>query len=275
MIISFGLAPIIVAIFTYFSQKERTKAETESIKLKNKITKNITYDQLKSESKHKNIKSKLEIFQRLTNLEEEIKSKENKSASDQKKLESLEMIKKEFQETFAETKAVPKLVEQEKQLESKKVNGEEIKKLKPIKPTLKSQNLDKATSLEELAWIPSNRLHKLYGDRVGQRSLTIKNQSKKLPPIHPGEMLREEFLVPLNMKPEELAKEINIPAKIIKDICQEKKALTPEIICRIQQDYERECLEDILENQAKQIKKEIHPLPTSQLKVNGRIRKHA
>ena len=40
----------------------------------------------------------------------------------------------------------------------------------------KLKDLDKATSLEELARIPSNRLHKLYGDRAGQRSLTIKNQ---------------------------------------------------------------------------------------------------
>ena len=111
-------------------------------------------------------------------------------------------------------------------------------------------------------------------------------KSKKLAPIHPGEMLREEFLIPLNMKPEELARKINISAKIVKDICQEKKSLTPEIICRlaiffkmsyefwlgIQQDYEKECLEDILENQEKQIKKEINPLATS-LRVNSRTRK--
>ena len=58
-------------------------------------------------------------------------------------------------------------------------------------------------------------------------------KSKKLAPIHPGEMLREEFLVPLNMKPEELAKKISVPVKTIKDICQEKKDLTPEIICRL------------------------------------------
>jgi antitoxin HigA-1 len=114
-------------------------------------------------------------------------------------------------------------------------------------------------------------------------------KSKKLAPIHPGEMLREEFLVPLNMKPEELAQEINVPAKTIREICQEKRDLTPEIICRLaiyfkmsyefwlgmQQDYERECLEDILENQEKQIKKQINPLPISQLKANGRARKHA
>jgi addiction module HigA family antidote len=58
-------------------------------------------------------------------------------------------------------------------------------------------------------------------------------KSKKLPPLHPGEILREEFLAPLKMKPEELAQEINVSAKVIKDICQEKKDLTPEIICRL------------------------------------------
>ena len=56
---------------------------------------------------------------------------------------------------------------------------------------------------------------------------------KKLSPIHPGEMLREEFLVPLKMTPQELARQINAPALEIKQICQEKKDLTPEIIYRL------------------------------------------
>ncbi|CAG8544700.1 8324_t:CDS:2 [Cetraspora pellucida] len=110
---------------------------------------------------------------------------------------------------------------------------------------------------------------KTFGDKytkmLFERKRVLKKLSimknKKLPPIHPGEMLREEFLVPLKMKPEELAEKINVPTKIIKDICQEKK------------NYERECLEDILESQEKQIKKEIRPLPTS-LKINGRPRNH-
>jgi len=60
----------------------------------------------------------------------------------------------------------------------------------------------------------------------------------------------------------------------MKDICQEKRDLTPEIICRLaiyfkmsyqfwlgcQQEYEKECLEDILENHEIKLKKEIHPL---------------
>jgi toxin HigB-1 len=40
----------------------------------------------------------------------------------------------------------------------------------------KLRDLDKAISLEELAQIPSNRLHKLFGDRKGQRSITVKDQ---------------------------------------------------------------------------------------------------
>jgi len=113
------------------------QAETESIKLKNKITKEITYDQLQKENKQKDIKSKLEIFQRLVKLEEEIKSKENKTASDQKKLESLEMIKKEFKETFTvEEKEEPKLIEKEK-----KGNNEAKKEIKPTKINLKRKRV--------------------------------------------------------------------------------------------------------------------------------------
>ncbi|CAG8759510.1 20669_t:CDS:2, partial [Racocetra persica] len=90
--------------------REKRAAETKKIQLQNKITKEITYDQLKIESKQKDIKGKIDIFQRLTKLEEEIKNKENKTASDQKKLESLEMIKKEFKQSF-EAEENPKLVE--------------------------------------------------------------------------------------------------------------------------------------------------------------------
>lgn len=39
---------------------------------------------------------------------------------------------------------------------------------------------------------------------------------KKLPPIHPGEILREELLIPLNISPEELAEKIQLPKEQIK-----------------------------------------------------------
>jgi len=121
IVIAISIPVIIVALINYFAAKKKVAAETESIELKNKITKEITYDQLKTENKQKDIKSKLEIFQKLVKLEEEIKNRENKTASDQKKLESLEMIKKEFGETFVkEEKEEPKLIEKEKNLEVKK-----------------------------------------------------------------------------------------------------------------------------------------------------------
>ena len=102
IVIAISIPTLIGALFNYFLNKKKVKAETESIQLKNKITKDITYDQLKKENKHKDVKNKIEILKKLIVLEEEIKNKENKSASDHKKLKSLEMIKKEFKQTFAE-----------------------------------------------------------------------------------------------------------------------------------------------------------------------------
>ena len=131
---------IIVALINYFAYKKKVVAETKKIELQNKITKEITYDQLKSDNKHKEIKSKIEIFQGLVKLEEEIKNKENKTASDQKKLESLEMIKKEFKETFAaETKKDTHLIEKEKILETKKETDKATRKTKATKTGLKGK----------------------------------------------------------------------------------------------------------------------------------------
>ncbi|KLL04473.1 MAG: hypothetical protein MRERV_21c026 [Mycoplasmataceae bacterium RV_VA103A] len=128
LIITAISVPVVIgALFNYFLNKKKVQAETEKIRLQNKITKEITYDQLKTESKQKDIKGKIDIFQRLTKLEEEIKNKENKTASDQKKLESLEMIKKEFKQSF-EVEENPKLVETEKKLEAQKENKNKKKR---------------------------------------------------------------------------------------------------------------------------------------------------
>ena len=112
--------PLLSILLSYYFERKKLAAETEKLQLQNKITKDITYDQLKTESKHKDIKSKIEIFRSLTKLEEEIKSRENKTTSDQKKLESLEMIKKEFKQSFGEREKGNQLVEPEKKLKTKK-----------------------------------------------------------------------------------------------------------------------------------------------------------
>lgn len=130
--LAISIPAIIVALINYFLYKKKIAAETENIKAKTKITKEITYDQLKKENKHKDVKNKIEILEKLIVLEEEIKNKENKSASDHKKLESLEMIKKEFKQTFAEENEEKRQLENEaKSLETKE-NKKSIERVKTI-----------------------------------------------------------------------------------------------------------------------------------------------
>ena len=52
-------------------------------------------------------------------------------------------------------------------------------------------------------------------------------------PIHPGEILREEFLVPLNMSAHALAMALHVPAPRINDIVREKRAISPETALRL------------------------------------------
>ena len=52
-------------------------------------------------------------------------------------------------------------------------------------------------------------------------------------PIHPGEILREEFLVPLGMTAHALALELKVPAPRINDIVRERRAITPDTALRL------------------------------------------
>ena len=52
-------------------------------------------------------------------------------------------------------------------------------------------------------------------------------------PIHPGEILRAEFLVPLNMSAHALAMELKVPAPRIDDIVREKRSITPATALRL------------------------------------------
>ena len=52
-------------------------------------------------------------------------------------------------------------------------------------------------------------------------------------PTHPGEMLLEEFLIPMEISPDELAIAIRLPSEVINDILHQKTALTPSIALRL------------------------------------------
>lgn len=55
----------------------------------------------------------------------------------------------------------------------------------------------------------------------------------KMRPIHPGEVLREEFLIPMGMTAHALALELKVPAPRINDIVRERRAITPDTALRM------------------------------------------
>ena len=55
----------------------------------------------------------------------------------------------------------------------------------------------------------------------------------KLPPIHPGEILLEEFLKPMGISQYRLAKDINVPPRRINEIVQGLRAITPDTALRL------------------------------------------
>jgi antitoxin HigA-1 len=57
--------------------------------------------------------------------------------------------------------------------------------------------------------------------------------TNKMHPIHPGEILREEYLVPLDMSANALAMELHVPAPRINDVVRERRAITPDTALRL------------------------------------------
>ena len=52
-------------------------------------------------------------------------------------------------------------------------------------------------------------------------------------PTHPGEMLREEFLVPMNITQRELAEAIHVPYQRINELVNQKRGVTPSTALRL------------------------------------------
>lgn len=56
---------------------------------------------------------------------------------------------------------------------------------------------------------------------------------KKLKPVTPGELLKEEFLIPLGLSQYRVAKEIGVPAQRIGEIVAGKRAITADTDLRL------------------------------------------
>ena len=56
---------------------------------------------------------------------------------------------------------------------------------------------------------------------------------QKLPPIHPGEILLEEFLKPMGISQYRLAKDISVPARRINEVVHGTRAISPDTALRL------------------------------------------
>ncbi len=56
---------------------------------------------------------------------------------------------------------------------------------------------------------------------------------QKLPPIHPGEILLEEFLKPMGISQYRLAKDISVPARRINEIVHGTRAISADTALRL------------------------------------------
>ncbi len=101
-------------------------------------------------------------------------------------------------------------------------------------------------------------------------------KKQKLPPIHPGKILLEEFLEPLDISQYRLAKDTSVPPRRINEIVHQKRSITADTALRLgiffnmsphfwmnlQSRYELEKAEDLLKNK---LKKEVHQYKTAQV----------
>lgn len=59
------------------------------------------------------------------------------------------------------------------------------------------------------------------------------SEQQLLPPIHPGKILLEEFLQPLNISQYRLAKDIGVPARRINEIVHGKRGISADTALRL------------------------------------------
>lgn len=130
----------------------------------------------------------------------------------------------------------------------------------------KLDQINAATRLETLRIPPGNRLEALRGTLAGFHSVRVNDQFRIVfrwtpagaenveitdyhgdsghimtripthrPPTHPGEMLKEEFLVPLELTQRELAERLGVSYVRLSEIIHGKRGVTPDTALRLEQ----------------------------------------
>jgi addiction module HigA family antidote len=104
------------------------------------------------------------------------------------------------------------------------------------------------------------------------RLSTTTKSAGKMPPLHPGKMLREEFMRPLGISANALAMALRVPVTRISEIVNERRSITADTALRLaryfrmpadfwmnlQKQYELETVEDEL---AAAIRRDVRPAP--------------
>jgi addiction module HigA family antidote len=60
-----------------------------------------------------------------------------------------------------------------------------------------------------------------------------RRSQKRLPPIHPGEILRAEFMEPLRLSMNRLALDLRVPVTRIAEIVHERRSISPDTALRL------------------------------------------
>ncbi|MGB7592341.1 MAG: HigA family addiction module antitoxin [Terriglobia bacterium] len=98
--------------------------------------------------------------------------------------------------------------------------------------------------------------------------------TRKLKPVHPGEILREEFMKPLGLSMNKLALDLRVPVTRVAEIVHQRRAITTDTALRLgryfkttpvfwmnlQVRYDLEVAED---EQAEKIARDVQPLEAS------------
>ena len=96
-------------------------------------------------------------------------------------------------------------------------------------------------------------------------------KSEQLPPIHPGEILREDFMKPLGISMNRLGLDLHVPVTRIAEIVHERRSITPDTALRLgryfntsarfwlnaQSSYDLEVAQDALQ---RTIERDVRPL---------------
>lgn len=102
----------------------------------------------------------------------------------------------------------------------------------------------------------------------------LRARRKKRKPVHPGEILREEFMVPLGLSMNRMAMDLRVPVTRIADIVHERRGITADTALRfaryfknapvfwmnLQTRYDLEVAEDEI---AVKVARDIQPLEVS------------